>query len=93
MVSYIVLIGRWCIVTFLKAHSPSEEKTVDSKHCFYVELEQNYDNFPKFDTKILRGDFNAKEGREDIFKPTNRNESLHQDSNNNGTIITNVGTS
>ena len=28
-------------------------------------------------------DFNVKFGREDIFKPTIRNESLHQDSNDN----------
>jgi hypothetical protein len=27
--------------------------------------------------KILLGDFNAKVGRENIFKPTIRNESLH----------------
>ena len=29
-------------------------------------------------------DFNAKLGRDDIFKPTAGNESLHQDSNDNG---------
>jgi hypothetical protein len=33
--------------------------------------------------KILLGDFNAKVGRENIFKPTIRNAGLHQDSNNN----------
>ena len=31
--------------------------------------------------KILLGDFNAKVGRENIFKPTIGNESLHQYSN------------
>jgi len=34
--------------------------------------------------KILLGDFNAKVGRENIFKPTTGNESLHQDSNDKG---------
>jgi hypothetical protein len=34
--------------------------------------------------KILPGDYNAQVGRENIFKPINGNESLHQDSNNNG---------
>jgi len=33
--------------------------------------------------KILVGDFNAKVRRENIFKPTIGNESLHQDSNDN----------
>jgi hypothetical protein len=34
--------------------------------------------------KIMLGDFNAKVGRENIFKPTIGNESLHQVSNDNG---------
>jgi len=76
--SYIVLRGRWCNVTFLNVHAPSEEKTDDSKHCFYVELERIIHKIPKLDMKILRGYFNAKMWRGDIFKPTIGNESLHQ---------------
>jgi hypothetical protein len=34
--------------------------------------------------KSLLGDFNAKVGRENIFKLTIGNESLHQDDNDNG---------
>jgi hypothetical protein len=45
------------------------------------------------ETKILLGHFNAKLGREDIFKPTIENESLHQDSNDNGVRIVNFATS
>jgi hypothetical protein len=33
---------------------------------------------------ILLEDFNAKVGREDIFKPTIQNEGLHESSNDNG---------
>ena len=33
--------------------------------------------------KILLGDFSAEVGRENIFKPTVGNDSLHQDSNDN----------
>jgi hypothetical protein len=40
-------------------------------------------NSPKYHTKILL-DFNAKVGREDIFKPTIGNESLHKISKDNG---------
>jgi len=43
--------------------------------------------------KILLGDFNAKVGRENIFKPTIGNESLHQDSNDNGVRLVNFATS
>ena len=43
--------------------------------------------------KILLGDFNTKVGRENIFKPTIGNESLHQDSNDNGVRIVNIATS
>jgi hypothetical protein len=34
--------------------------------------------------KILLGDFNAKVGREDIFKPTIWNEGLYEINNDNG---------
>ena len=55
----------------------------------YEELEQVFDHFPKYNMKILLGDFNAKVGRKNIFKPTIGNESLHQDSNDNGVRIVN----
>ena len=42
--------------------------------------------------KILIGDFNAKVDRENIFKPTFGNESLHQDSNDSGVRIVNFVT-
>ena len=58
----------------------------------YEELEQVFDNFPKYHMKILLGDFNAKVGRENIFKPTIGNESLNQD-NDNGVRIVNFATS
>jgi hypothetical protein len=43
--------------------------------------------------KILFGDFNAKVRRENIFKPTIGNESLHLDSNDSGVRILNFATS
>jgi hypothetical protein len=43
--------------------------------------------------KIQLEDFNAKVGREDTFKPTTGNESLHQDSNDNGGRVENFATS
>jgi len=35
----------------------------------------------------MLGDFNVKLGRENIFKPTNGNDNLHQDSDDNGVSI------
>jgi len=37
--------------------------------------------------KILLGYFNAKLGREDTFKLTTGNETLHEDSNGNGVKV------
>ena len=70
-------------------HAPSEDKSDDSKDSFYDELEQVFDHFPRYHMKILLGDLNAKVGRENIFKPTIGNESLHQDINDNGVRIVN----
>ena len=39
--------------------------------------------------KIILGDFNEKLGRENIFKQTIGNESVRQDSNDNGVTIVN----
>jgi exonuclease III len=49
------------------------------KDSFYEELERvlNAWRFPKYHMKVLLGDFNAKVGRGDIFKPTIENENLH----------------
>ena len=87
--SYIDVRGRWCNIIVLNVHAPSEVKSDDSKDSFYDEVEQVFDNFPKFHMKILLGKFNAKVGRENIFKPTIGNESLHQDSNDNGVRVVN----
>jgi len=63
-VSYIALRGRLCNIIILNVHAPSEEKC---------------DDFPMYYMKILLGDFNAEVGKDNIFKTTIGNESLHQD--------------
>jgi exonuclease III len=59
------------------------------KVSFYEELERVFDTFPKYHMKIILGDFNAKARKEDIFKPTIGNESLHEISNDNGVKLVN----
>jgi endonuclease/exonuclease/phosphatase family metal-dependent hydrolase len=63
------------------------------KDSFYDELERVFDKFPKYRMKILLGDFNAKVGREDIFKPTIGNGSLHEINIDNGVRVVNFATS
>jgi hypothetical protein len=76
--SYIILRGRWCDIIVLNVHVPTEDNTSDVKDSFYEELERVFDKFPKHHVKILLRDLNAKVVREDIFKPTIGNKSLHE---------------
>jgi hypothetical protein len=91
--SYIIPRGCWCHISDLNVHAPTEDKTHNVKDSFYEELEHVFDKFPKYRMKILLGDFNAKVGREDTFKPTIWNESLHEISNDNGVRLVNFVTS
>jgi endonuclease/exonuclease/phosphatase family metal-dependent hydrolase len=91
--SYIILRGHWCNIIVLNVHAPTEYKIDDIKDRFYEELEQVFDNFPKYHMNILLGDFNAKVGREDIFKSAIGNESLHATSNDNEVRAVNIATS
>jgi hypothetical protein len=67
-------------------HDPNENKIDDIKNKFYEKL---FDNLPKYHMKMLLWDFNAKVGREGIFKPTIGNEIR----NDNGVRIVNFATS
>jgi hypothetical protein len=51
------------------------------KDSYYEELHHVFNTFPKYHINILLGNFIAKGGREDIFKLTIGNESLHEISN------------
>jgi ankyrin repeat protein len=57
------------------------------KTSFYEELESIFNKLPYVNTLL---DFNAKVGREDIFKLTTGNESLHKISNDNEVIVVNI---
>jgi hypothetical protein len=91
--SYMILKGHWCNIIVLNVHAPTEDKIDDMKDRFYEELEQVFDKFPKYHMKILLGDFNAKVGKEDIFKATIANEILHATSHDNGVRVVKFSTS
>jgi hypothetical protein len=64
------------------------------KDSFYEELERIFDKFPKYRMEILLGDFNAKVGREDIFKKTAiGNDGLYEISNDHGVRVANCAIS
>jgi hypothetical protein len=91
--SYIALRGRWCNIVALNVHALTKLKNDDSKDSFYEEVEHVFDHFRKYHTKILLGDFNENWETDDIFRPTIGNESLHEDSNDNGVRGVNFATS
>jgi hypothetical protein len=64
-----------------------------AKDNFYEGLGHVFDQFPRYDMKILLGDFNAKVGKEDIFEPIIGNESSHEIGNDNGVRVVNFATS
>jgi hypothetical protein len=85
--SYIALRGRWCDIIVLNVHAQTRDNIDNMKNSFYGDLERIFDKFPKYHKKILLGDFNAKVGREDIFKLTTGDESLHETTNGNGVRV------
>jgi hypothetical protein len=72
-------------------HAPCEDKSDDTKISFYEKLGRFY-QFPRNDEDIFLGDFNAKLGREDIFKLTTENKTLHESSNKNRVRVVNFAT-
>jgi hypothetical protein len=85
--SYITLRGRWCDITVLNVHDPTEDnKDGHIKDSFYEELEQVFDQFPRYYMKILMGHFNVK-------LPIIGNESLYETSNDNGVRVVNFAIS
>jgi hypothetical protein len=63
------------------------------KDSFYEELERVFNKFRKYHMKIWLGDFSAKIGKEDIFKPTIGNGNLHKITNDSGVRVVNFATS
>jgi hypothetical protein len=72
-----VLRGRWCHIFALNVDAPCEEERAEVKDRFFGEKGRVFDQFPRYDIKIILGHFCAKVGMENIFKPTIGIESLH----------------
>lgn len=76
--------GKFFNTTLICVHAPTDESDEEEKDQFYEKLEQVFDKQPRHDIKIIVGDMNAKVGREEIYRPTIGQHSLHERSNGNG---------
>ena len=72
---------KWFSCTLINVRAPTNAKPEEIKEEFYNLLEQSINQIPNSDIKIILGDFNAKAGKEDIYKSTIGSESLHNKTN------------
>ena len=76
--------GRWFNYSWVCVHAPTEESAEAEKDDFYDTLDMVCSRLPKHDVKVLLGDWNAKLGKEDLFRPSLGRWSLHDMCNDNG---------
>jgi len=65
---YLWIKGKFYNITFVNVYAPiedAEDETVDE---FYETLQVVCDEIPKHDAIITLGDFNAKLGKEQLYK-------------------------
>jgi hypothetical protein len=58
--SYVTLKYCWCDAIALNVHAPTKDKDDDIRDSFYKEPEQIFDQFPRYNMKILLGDLNKR---------------------------------
>lgn len=83
----IRLRGKYRKISIVNIHAPSEEKDIELKQSFYEDLQSVVNSLPRYDIKIIIGDYNAKIGREEIYKNVTGGKSKHEYSNENGRCI------
>ena len=76
--------GRFKNYSIINVHAPHNEAPESDKDAYYELLGKTYDERPAHDIKIVIGDFNAKVGKEEVYRPTIGKYSLHDDTNENG---------
>lgn len=92
-ICYMRLRGKLYNISMLSVHAPTEEKDELTKDIFYDQLETLLSTLPKQDATLLLGDFNAKIGKEEAFRPNIGKYSLHEQCNDNGLRLVDFATS
>jgi exonuclease III len=76
--------GKFHNITFINVYAPTEDNEDEIVDEFYETLQVVCDEIPKHDAIITLGDFNAKLGREQLYKDVTGRHSLHEATNSNG---------
>ncbi|XP_022197016.2 craniofacial development protein 2-like [Nilaparvata lugens] len=74
-------------ITIISVHAPTEEKSNDDKEEFYDILKKTVEKSPKYDMKLILGDFNAKVGQETFMADVAGKFSLHEETSDNGRML------
>jgi exonuclease III len=76
--------GKFHNITFINVYAPTDDTEDEITDEFYATLQLVCDELPKYDAVITLGDFNAKLGKEQMYRDIIGRHSLHETTNNNG---------
>jgi hypothetical protein len=85
-ICFLRMRGKFNNFTVILVHAPNREKNKLVKDSLYDKLNQIYQRIPEHDTKIIVGNFNTKIEREGVLKTVIGRWSLHETSNEGGTL-------
>jgi len=83
-ISVLTIKAQYFDITFVNGHAPTEEETQEGKDEFYDNLEHRLNEILLCKIRIVLEDFNAKLGKEGIFRKTIDNHSLHDETSEIG---------
>lgn len=86
----ITITNKQANITIVNAYAPTEDAEEGKKSEFYEKIEEIYGDIPKNDIVLIMGDFNAKVGREDHNAGIAGKETIHAETNDNGSRLCNL---
>ncbi|CAD7093988.1 unnamed protein product [Hermetia illucens] len=78
------LRGKFRNISLINVHAPTEETAESEKDTFYEAVERTLEACPRYDIKIILGDFNSQVGKGPVFMRYVGSHSLHEKTNDNG---------